>query len=176
MAYLIFIIKCIYFMLPAYFANMAPVLFRKINFLDIPVDFNKKLFGTPIFGSHKTFRGIFFGVLIGFLVFIIQKNYSPVSISLIDYSNTPFFVGILLSAGAIFGDLIKSFIKRRLGKKEGQPFIPWDQLDFALGAVIFSFAYFPGWQSIAVILLISPLLHIAINHLAFYLKIRKEKW
>ncbi|HLD88615.1 MAG TPA: CDP-2,3-bis-(O-geranylgeranyl)-sn-glycerol synthase [Candidatus Nanoarchaeia archaeon] len=178
MTFFIFVLKCVYFMLPAYFANMAPVFFRKIKFLDIPIDVNKKFLGKPIFGKNKTYRGLFFGILLGFLVFLLQKSLSEQlnAISLIDYSSVPLILGILLSAGAIVGDLIKSFIKRRIRIKEGQPFIPFDQLDFALGALLFSFAYIPNWQSAVVILAVSPILHIIVNHLAFYLKIRKEKW
>ena len=114
MTFFIFVLKCVYFMLPAYFANMAPVFFRKIKFLDIPIDVNKKFLGKPIFGKNKTYRGLFFGILLGFLVFLLQKSLSEQlnAISLIDYSSVPLILGILLSAGAIVGDLIKSFIKR----------------------------------------------------------------
>ena len=34
------ILETIYFLLPAYFANMAPVIFRKLNFLDYALDFS----------------------------------------------------------------------------------------------------------------------------------------
>lgn len=37
------VIKAVYFMIPAYAANMSPVLFKKVNFLNRPVDGNKKL-------------------------------------------------------------------------------------------------------------------------------------
>jgi len=34
---------------------------------------------------------------------------------------------------------IKSFFKRRAGKKRGEDWIPFDQLDFVLGVLFFSF-------------------------------------
>ena len=48
------IISCLYFLLPAGFANMAPVFAKKINFLRYPVDFGLKLRGRRIFGKNKT--------------------------------------------------------------------------------------------------------------------------
>jgi len=50
-------------MLPAYFANMAPVLVQKINLFAYPVDFNQKMNNKPIFGKNKTFRGFIFGII-----------------------------------------------------------------------------------------------------------------
>ena len=39
--YWLLILQCFYFMLPAYFANMAPVIVKKINILNLQIDFNK---------------------------------------------------------------------------------------------------------------------------------------
>jgi CDP-2,3-bis-(O-geranylgeranyl)-sn-glycerol synthase len=44
-----------------------------------------------------------------------------------------------LCFGALLGDVIESFFKRRVGKDRGQDWIPFDQLDFLVGALIFSF-------------------------------------
>ena len=52
-----FLLKCFYLMLPAYFANMAPVIVKRIDFLAFPVDFSKTLGKKPILGKNKTFRG-----------------------------------------------------------------------------------------------------------------------
>ncbi len=41
-------------MLPAYFANMAPIIVRKVPILNYPVDFGKKLGGIRVFVSHKS--------------------------------------------------------------------------------------------------------------------------
>ena len=61
-----FILKCFYFMLPAYLSNMIPVFVKKIfNFMAVPLDFNKRINGKPILGKNKTFRGFFFGVILG---------------------------------------------------------------------------------------------------------------
>ena len=178
---MLYILKLFYFMLPAYFANMAPVIMGKsFGSLDVPIDFNKKLFGKPIFGRNKTYRGLFFGVVFAVIVsafqFILYSFGFFESISMYDYSNFVFF-GFLMGSGAIFGDALESFVKRRLKVGPGQSFFPWDQLDFVVGALLFS-SYLIRFKAVEVIsiLLISFVSHILVNHSAYYLKIRKEKW
>jgi len=177
---MILIIKCFYFMMPAYFANMAPVLFRKINFLNHPVDFNRKIKNTPILGKNKTYRGIFFGVLsalfIAYLQFYFYKYDFFRTISLYNYSNW-LLIGFLLGFGALIGDLAKSFIKRRRNIMPGQRYIPLDQLDYSVGAILlFSFYNILSLDKILIIIIMGFFLHIIVNHIAFYLKIRGEKW
>ena len=55
----IFILKSLYLMLPAYFANMAPVIVKKANLFNYPVDFNRKL-GTSQFSGHIRLSGDLF--------------------------------------------------------------------------------------------------------------------
>ena len=174
--------KCIYFILPSAFANMAPVFFRKVPFLDCPVDFGANWKGKPIFGNHKTFRGFFFGILLSILVVYIQSRLSAFqyfrNISLVAYSEYNFvLLGFLLGFGALFGDLIESFVKRRRGINAGKRWVPWDQLDFIVGSIIFvSFVYLPPWQVITFLLIATPLLHIALKHIGYYLHISRAKW
>ncbi len=177
MSYLFFIIQCLYFMLPAYLANMAPVLVRKLPFLNYPIDFNKRFKGQPIFGKHKTYRGFLFAVIFGIITAFIQSliNYQP--LNLIDYTFPKWLIiGFLLGFGAIFGDLIKSFFKRRFSIKSGDRFFPFDQLDFVVGALLFCYPFLPSLKVAITLLIISPLLHIVVNHIAYYTKIRKEAW
>jgi len=175
------ILQGLYFMLPAYFANMAPVVVRNIfKKLTFPLDFNKTLKNKPLFGKNKTFRGLIFGVLfaiiIAYLQFLFFNNNIFVNISIIDYSNW-ILIGLLMGFGAIFGDLIESFVKRRLNYEPGKPFVPWDQIDFVIGALIFVYPIVNlSINKIIIILILSFILHIIVNHSAFYLKIRKEKW
>ncbi len=178
---LFFILQCFYFMLPAYFANMAPVMTKdSFNELKVPIDLNTKLDKHTLFGKNKTFRGLIFGVLFGIIITFIQYLLYDIEffrlLSFIDYSGW-IILGFLFGLGAILGDLIESFFKRRLNIKPGKPFIPFDQLDFVVGALIFIYpVYHIGPDKILVILVISFILHILVNHTAFYLKIRKERW
>lgn len=177
-----FILTCLYLIIPAAVANMMPVFVRHINFLNIPVDFNKKWKGKSIFGSHKTYRGFFFGILGAIMVSYIQMKLYQYpffqQISFFIYSETSFvLIGFLLGFGVLFGDLVKSFFKRRLGIKPGARFFPWDQIDLVLGALVFiSFIKVPSWQMILFFLLVGPLFHISFNHVGYWLGIRETKW
>jgi CDP-2,3-bis-(O-geranylgeranyl)-sn-glycerol synthase len=106
----------IWFFLPAGFANMAPVLVKKLPILNIPI--SKKYLGL-----HKTYRGFLFGVLFALLITWLQ--------------NRDLIIGLLMGFGALFGDSAKSFFKRRAGVKAGKDWIPFDQIDWILGAFLF---------------------------------------
>ncbi|MAH33442.1 hypothetical protein CL615_03540 [archaeon] len=174
------ILQCFYLMLPAYFANMAPVIVKKINFLKNPIDFGKTINNMPVFGKNKTFRGLFFGVLfavvITYIQFILNDNGIFLSLAIADYSNW-LLIGLLMGFGAIIGDLAESFVKRRLSFKSGGSFFPFDQIDFVIGALIFIYPLVKlSITKIAIIILLSIVLHIIVNHVAFYTKVRDEKW
>src|SRR3989338_5984946 len=120
------IFQCFYFIVPAYLANMAPVIIRKnIPWLAIPVDFGKNLGKNRIFGEHKTYRGLIFGVLFAiiasYLQFLLHNADFFARLELVDYSNW-LLLGFLLGFGAMIGDLAKSFFKRRLNFAPGKPF------------------------------------------------------
>ena len=172
----LFVLQCFYFMLPAYFANMAPVIVKDwFKKLAIPVDLGKN-----IFGKNKTYRGLVFGVLFGIIVAYIQFllfNFSFFGkLSFINYSNW-LLVGFLFGFGALSGDMVESFFKRRLGIGSGEKFIPWDQLDFVIGSLILvGIVVNITWRKIFFIAVISIVGHILVNHIAYYLKIRNEKW
>ena len=159
---------------------MAPVICKKVNFLKYPVDFGAKLRGKPLFGKNKTFRGLFFGILFGILISFFQYKLLDISffknISLLNYQFWP-LIGLLLGAGAIFGDLVESFFKRQLNIQPGKPWIPFDQLDFIVFALLFScILYVPSWEVWAILFVITPFVHLSTNYIGYLLKIKKNKW
>ena len=175
------ILQCVYFILPAYFANMAPVIvkdfFKKIA---IPIDFGKTFGDKPIFGEHKTFRGLIFGVLFAIIVtylqYILYKNNVFFELAIVDYSNW-LLLGFLLGLGSMIGDLAKSFFKRMRGYEPGKPFIPFDQTDFIIGALAFTYPIVKlSFYKMLLIWTVSFVLHIIVNHIAFFTGIRREKW
>lgn len=178
-----FLLKAFWFFLPGGIANMAPVIFKKINFLNYPIDFGKTINGKPIFGSHKTFRGFFFGILVAILIALLQKAlylryefFREITLFPFDEHNAV-LVGFLMGFGVLFGDAIKSLIKRQLGVNPGDRFIPWDQIDFIIGFILFvSIIYVPSGQVMLTILVGFPLLHIVMNHLGYYLKVQDNRW
>lgn len=180
---IIFLIKIFYFMLPAYFANMAPVIFKKrLNFLAIPIDFGKMINNKPLFGKTKTFRGLILGILSAILVCFIQFSLYryPLfkEISIIEYEKENFILlGFLFGFGALFGDLIKSFFKRKLNKKPSESWKIIDQIDYVIGTLLFlSPIIILSFPKIFWILILSLGLTIIVNHIGWKLNFRKEKW
>ena len=185
MTILTYIFSCIYFFLPAYFTNMTPPLIKKagvFNFLDKPVDFNKNFLGQPIFGSHKTWRGVIFGIIVGVLIaglqlwlyqFSFMKNFS-----LFDYQKVNIFLfGFLISSGAVFGDLLFAFIKRRLKLEPGAKFLPFDQTNYVIGAALFlEPIYKIGISVWLTVFILTFFLHIIFNRLGFLLKLHQARW
>lgn len=167
------ILKAFWFFLPAYFANATPLIFKKINFLSKPV--NKKFFG-----SHKTYRGFFLGIIFAELIIILQTFLRDVSffssIIIFPYDfPTSLFLGFLLGFGALFGDLIKSYFKRRIGVAEGKRWLIVDQLDYVFGGLLFSLLIFnPGLLVIITLILLSFILTIIIDIIGVSLGFRKE--
>lgn len=177
-----FIFACLYFFLPAYLTNLIPSLTKEINFLNTSVDFGKKFNNFPIFGSHKTWRGVIFGTLIGMITAFFQGLLYPLPFikehSFFNYQEINIFLfGFLISFGAILGDLFFAFIKRRKNIAPGAPFIPFDQINFVLGAFFLLSFYLKIslwiWLNI---LFLTFFLHIIFNHLGYWLGFQKNKW
>jgi CDP-2,3-bis-(O-geranylgeranyl)-sn-glycerol synthase len=154
------IITAIWFILPAYFANATPVIFGKIFRGRFPIDFNKTRNKKPILGLGKTWPGFFGGLLIGTTVGVLQGS---------------LLIGFLLSFGALLGDLVKSFFKRRLNVARGKSLPIADQLDFIIGALLLvSIVQVPSLETILILLIITPLIHLGANTIAYLLKLKKE--
>jgi CDP-2,3-bis-(O-geranylgeranyl)-sn-glycerol synthase len=140
-----FIISCIYFFLPAYLGNMVPPLARKagiFKFLAGPLDFGKMFLKEPFLGSHKTWRGTILymitGVAVVYLQYFLYQYTGIRAISIIDYSQINLLLfGVLFSGGAVFGDVLFAFFKRRLKLQPGARFVPFDQINYVIGAFLF---------------------------------------
>ncbi|MBI4980857.1 CDP-archaeol synthase [Candidatus Woesearchaeota archaeon] len=167
------ILKSLYFFLPAYVANMAPVLFRWIPWLNKPVH-------ERLLGGHKTWRGIVVATIMGAIVFALQKYAYAVGfdkIALIDYNNFSWLMGALLGAGAILGDAVESYYKRKAGIPPGHSWMPWDQLDFVIGGVLLGMIlYVPPAEVVLVLLVASPVLHIATNYIGYLIGVNEKKY
>ncbi len=156
--------QALLFIFPAYCANAAPVIFGG----GFPID-GGRLFvdGKPLFGSHKTLRGFFSGLIVGILVSFIQDNLFRYNILL----------GFTLSVGAMIGDLAESFVKRRLNLPPGSTLPVADQLDFVLGALLFSLPVSkPPLPIVLIVIIITPPIHLLTNLLAYFLGVKKRIW
>jgi CDP-2,3-bis-(O-geranylgeranyl)-sn-glycerol synthase len=163
----------LWFIFPAYCANAAPVIFGGGK----PMDFGKKFFdGKPFLGAHKTFRGFLAGIIVGTLVGTVQTIiYENI---LFDYNSQfqySILLGFMLSIGALTGDLIESFIKRRISRSPGSSLPVADQIDFILGAFLFSIPVLPpSLISALIILLVTIPIHLLTNLGAALLKMKNK--
>lgn len=161
------IIKALWLFLPAGIANLVPPLVKKIDFLDLPI--NSKLFG-----KHKTYRGFLFGLLAAILTTWIQQQ-ADSSYNLINYDGQVVTIGFLMGFGALFGDLVKSYFKRRFNIKPGQSWLFFDQTDWIISAILFSLPLGVFEYQIYLTGLISyGFAHIIVNYLGYLLKINKQ--
>ena len=172
----------LYFILPAYFSNGAALAFGG----GTPVDFGKKdKKGNRWIGDGVTWRGLISGTLIGILTGAVQGYLDPLIIKSVgQYIITPIIpnftsgilIGFLLGFGALLGDAIGSFIKRRLGINRGQRAPLLDQLDFIIFALILvSFVVELNWIFIVISIALTLIIHSITNILAYLLKI-KDVW
>lgn len=178
------IFTAIWIFLPAGLANGTPVFVNKIpiiNKINYPLDFYKSYKGIRIFGDHKTFRGLISGVIIAILTAIIQQSayqgspwlQSHISINFNDIN--PIIFGIFAGSGALLGDAIKSFFKRRTNIKPGEPWFPFDQIDYIIGGCIFLLPYLSSnLLFIIYIFIFYFLLHIVSTFIGYLLKLKDK--
>jgi CDP-2,3-bis-(O-geranylgeranyl)-sn-glycerol synthase len=161
------IIEALKFIFPAYCANAVPV----ITGGGCPIDFGKKFFdGKPIFGNNKTIRGFLSGLAVGTAVGLAESTF---------FREYPILFGFLISLGALFGDLAGAFIKRRLGLSPGDLMPVIDQVDFIIGAILFSLFLSLQIMSpalIVAVLIITPPIHILTNFAAYKLGLKNRPW
>ena len=139
------ILLTIWLFLPAGLANMAPIFaahWRLWPALDKPIDGGRQWRGKRLFGDHKTLRGFVVGWLTALIAVLIQAWLEAVSpalkefIYIFDYEQVNLLAwASALSLGALGGDAIKSFFKRRAGVKPGKSWVPFDQIDYVAGTI-----------------------------------------
>lgn len=181
------LILAIWLMLTAYIANPAAALLGGGRPIDMGKNFsdNKR-----ILGDGKTVRGFVLGSLCGAIVGLLQIWLAP--------SIAPYLAGyvsgdLLLHAsymalftmpvGALLGDIVKSFFKRRLGFERGAMMPLADQLDFVAGA--WALTLLLDWQwfvsnftmsIIVTVIIITPVLHVATNLIGFKIGRKNVPW
>ena len=180
-----FLFACVttlYFILPAYFSNGSGLVFGG----GTPVDFGKSdKNGNRWIGDGVTWRGLIAGTIVGTLTGAIQGCLGPVIMQTFgQYIITPIatdlysgiLIGFLLGFGALLGDAIGSFIKRRLGIGRGKPAPILDQLDFIIVALILvSLVVEMNWLCIIIALILTLFFHLVTNTGAYLLGL-KDVW
>lgn len=176
-------------MWPAYLANMFPVLWSKVSgvkkLFAIPLDGGKNWGGRRVLGDHKTLGGLISAVIGGMIGGLMILSLSAAREFF--WQNLAFYLiyGGVLGFGAIMGDILKSFFKRRIGIASGKSWPFFDQVDFVIGAWIASwfitglgyvFSANGTWIFFITALIITPLLHLLSNIIAYKLGLKKVWW
>jgi CDP-2,3-bis-(O-geranylgeranyl)-sn-glycerol synthase len=172
-------IKALWILLPAYAANGTPPLSKGKK----PIDFNRNFIdGKRIFGDGKTIEGTSLGLATGFLVGALQTFGHPFlnsyAMKLGFYlPQMSLFIGFLIPLGALVGDMVASFVKRRLGLPRGANVPLLDQWNFVIGSVVFViwFTEITAFMFL-IMLLITPIVHRIANVIAYKIKIKREPW
>jgi CDP-2,3-bis-(O-geranylgeranyl)-sn-glycerol synthase len=177
--FIISLLSALWIMLPAYIPNPVAALCGG----GVPVDFCKNFRdGRRILGDGKTFRGLFLGISAGILVGALQI-YLAASFPLPMLPAHTFTSVSVLAAGALLGDICKSFFKRRLGWERGDRWPVADQYDLVAGSFFLMLIIDPSWIFgnvtifiFLIILIITPVLHRAVNIIGFYTGVKDVPW
>jgi CDP-2,3-bis-(O-geranylgeranyl)-sn-glycerol synthase len=184
---LLVIPRAFWLLLPMLIPNSIAVLVGG----GMPVDFGRKMKdGSRVLGDGKTWRGLFGGVLLSMCLGVIQWRVAA-ELGEPEWSWGEFyptmFILFLLAFGAMMGDLMGSFIKRRKKKKQGAKFPILDQYDFFIGAVVLLLMLQFSWfvtnfveneylAGLIGIIILIPLLHRGLNIIGYKLGKKDVPW
>lgn len=165
------------FFLPAGIANMSPVFANKIPILNqwkTPIDFGKSWRGKRLLGNNKTWRGLVFGTAMAALTALLIGLFTNPTARL-DIHATFVFAGALMGMGALLGDAVESFFKRRRGMGPGNSWFPFDQIDYIIGGLVVIYPiYTPTVALMLTILLLFFGLHLVSSYVGFLLKLKDQ--
>ena len=174
------VIQAFWTMLPAYVPNSAAVLSGGGK----PIDGGRTWRSKRLLGDGKTWRGIVVGTGCGSALALAlnrcnRRIGTMVGVSLPRFERS----ALTLPLGAMCGDMVASFYKRRRGRERGAPVPGLDQLDFVLGALSLTGLVSPAWfrrvfrvSVLLAMLALTPLLHLGTNFLAYAFGLKDEPY
>jgi CDP-2,3-bis-(O-geranylgeranyl)-sn-glycerol synthase len=167
-----------WFFLPAGIANVAPVFANKIPILNrwqTPLDLGKTYKGQRILGDNKTWRGLVFGTLMAGITYpfvllaVYGLNPEP------DKMVVTAFIGGLIGLGALTGDAVESFFKRRRGIRPGNSWFPFDQTDYIIGGLLLVYPLVqPPFKFMTVIFMLYFSLHLVGSYIGFLVGLKEK--
>lgn len=189
-------LTALWLMLPAYLSNMLPVFVGG----GAPIDGGRVWKdGRRMLGDGKSWRALLLApplaaLLTGILDWLADHT-AWGDIGFPGWGGWPVWFGLAygLALGALVGDAVESFAKRRTGRDRGEKWIPFDQLDFVVGGLVFGFlaavilqlagatdgnaflALFT-WPRLLVILLLTPALHLLVNFIGYKIGTKDVPW
>ena len=187
----------LWLMLPAYLSNMLPVFVgggRPIDGGRVWKD------GKRVLGDGKSWRGLLLAPLVaalltGVLQWLAVNTAWGSRYGFPAWGPFPawFLLAYLLGLGALTGDAVESFFKRRTGRGRGDRWFPFDQLDFVVGGLVFGlvaglamqatgltdgnlFLQLFTWPRLLVIVLLTPALHLLVNFIGYKIGAKDVPW
>jgi CDP-2,3-bis-(O-geranylgeranyl)-sn-glycerol synthase len=177
-------------LLPALIANATATIPRGRG---PPMDFGRRWpsDGRRILGTSKSWSGFWFGALFAMPFGLLEAwliLIAPPDLAIVPQFGPTVLAAVpvvfLLAAGAMTGDALGSFVKRRLGRESGARTLLLDQLPFvlvpiAVGLVAFPAVFWTTFDSVSAIawLLVFTLgLHAAFNYVGYWAGLKKVPW
>ncbi|QSH39698.1 CDP-archaeol synthase [Candidatus Kaiserbacteria bacterium] len=175
--------EVLYLALPAFAANMAPVIATRLDvlpFLAKPIDGGYLLNGKPLLGKNKMWRGVVAAIVASLIVVLIQYFIqAPVTHVTVVYESIwlALTYGIWVGILVMVGDALGSVIKRQCGFTSGQPLIPLDQIDYIVLFIVGTIPFL-AWTplSASVLIGVTFFLNLAANAAAYAIGIKKTYW
>ena len=187
--YLLAPAKVLWVLTSTYIANGAATLPKGRG---PPMDFGRNARdGRRLLGPSKTWSGFLFGSAFAVPFALLQAwlvLIAPPSLQLVPGFGSSVVaaipVALLLTAGALTGDALGSYVKRRLGRPSGARTVLLDQLPFVLVPVLVGLVAFPATfdpaflspQGILWLVLFTLGFHGAFNWVGYQLGAKRVPW
>ena len=179
----------LWLLLPTYIANAFATLPRGWG---PPMDFGRNWRdGRRLLGPSKTWSGFLFagfaampfGLLEAGLILLAPPDLRLVPVLAPTVAGA-IPLAAMLTFGAMTGDAVGSFLKRRLGRASGARTLLLDQLPFVLVPIGLGFAFYPSlfasiflsWQAVLWLIVFTLGLHAAFNWIGYRAGLKKVPW
>lgn len=190
------VLVALWLMLPAYLANMLPVFVGG----GPPIDMGRHWRdGKRLLGDGKTWRALLLAPLVAacltLLLQLVAQRTAWGGWGFVDWGpwGGAFLLAYAMGFGALTGDAVESFFKRRTGRERGDRWIPFDQLDFVVGGLLFAFlggwllelagvlptGHIAGlftWPRVLAIVILTPALHLLVNFIGYKIGAKDVPW
>lgn len=147
-------------------ANGAPILAKDVlgNHGAWPLDGGLRLpGGGRLLGRSKTYRGVLLALMTTTLVTWVI--------------GLPPLIGLIIGACAMLGDLLSSFVKRRLGLAPSSMALGLDQIPECLLPLLAVKTYFGlGWSSLLIILIAFIVLELVLSQILYRFNLRNRPY
>lgn len=183
-------VSVLWLLLPTYVANALATLPRGRG---PAMDFGRSWppDGRRILGPSKTWSGFLVAGFLAIPVVLLEAwliLIAPPNLQLVPTLAPSVLaalpLALILTFGAMSGDALGSFVKRRLGRESGARTLFLDQLPFvlvpiALGLAVYPalfFGVFGSWEAVLWLLVYTLGLHAAFNWVGYKVGLKKVPW